>query len=176
MEASLKAADEFVRLFSLNEKTVRRYAMSLLADWSAVDDVMQNASIAMLRKFDEYDPAQPFAGWACRFAYYEVLEWRRRAAKRRCFSLSTIELLADRPAEFPREAESRLNSLRQCMAKLSEPDVELIKLRYATSRSVREVASTMGVTAKNLYKKLARIRRNLLACIENTATREEAAG
>ena len=69
-----------MRLFARHEGNVRAFVASLLPDWEGVDDVMQEASLVMWRKFDQFDPVRAgsnFVDWAFMIARYEVLMYRR---------------------------------------------------------------------------------------------------
>ena len=66
--------EDFIRLYASHERRLRRYVSPLMPQADAVDDVVQETAVALMRKFDEYDSAQPFFHWACRFAYFEVLQ------------------------------------------------------------------------------------------------------
>lgn len=73
--------EQFVRLFAQYEGNVRAFVTSLLPNWEGVDEVMQETSIVLWRKFDEFDPDRPgskFTDWAFMIARYEVLKYRRK--------------------------------------------------------------------------------------------------
>lgn len=173
MEVPHQQSDQFIRLFTVNESAIRRYAMSLLADWNAVDDIVQEASVAMYNKFDQYDANLPFVNWACRFAYFEVLKYRKNERRRRCFSEATIEALAIEPSPHDLPDDVRRTALADCLGRLGQNEQELIQLRYATSRTLAEVAQELDTPATKLYKQLARIRRRLMGCIEQATNRVE---
>lgn len=158
--------EAFIRLFSKHETTIRRYTLSLLPDWTVLDDILQETSVAMWRKFDQYDSNQSFANWACRFAYYEVLRYRKRQRKYRFFSDATLELLAQETPE-PKSGlrEERRQALGVCVESLPEDDRDLVGLRYATSKTIAELSSEIDVPAVSLYRQLERIRRSLLNCV-----------
>ena len=58
--------DNFIGLYSKHEPNIRRYVYSLVGDASDTEDVMQETAMALWRKFEDYDPSQPFIGWALR--------------------------------------------------------------------------------------------------------------
>ena len=164
--------EDFLQLFALHERSLRAFVSSLLPNWEGVDEVMQETSLVMWRKFDQFDPHRPgskFIDWAFMIARYEVLRYRRkRATDRLVFSEDVHELITDEAAEIASEYQptQRLKALRFCLAKLEPTQVKLIETAYADGVSIKDVASKVGRTPTGLYKALARIRRNLRRCIE----------
>ena len=57
-----------VRLLSRYQEDLFRYIFTLLPHEEDARDVLQETSVALYRKFAEYDPATPFLAWAYRFA------------------------------------------------------------------------------------------------------------
>ena len=58
-----------------------RLPVILLTSLDDVDDVMQEVSVAALRKFSTLDDHSAFGAWACLIARYELLSARRRFAR-----------------------------------------------------------------------------------------------
>ena len=46
---------DFMRMFLKHENALRAFARSLLPDWDAVDDVLQDASVIMWQKLSQLD-------------------------------------------------------------------------------------------------------------------------
>ena len=159
--------ETFVRLLTRHERELRRYALALLADPGAVDDVLQETSVALWRKCSEYNDAEPFVPWACRFVYYEVLKYRRQQRmQKRFFSEATVELLASECVPLDDAFDRERSALQDCLTQLPVADRELIGLRYATNVSIANLASETGQPAKGLYRALERIRHLLVACVQ----------
>lgn len=166
--------EQFVRLLSAHDRELRRYILTLLPDRSAADDVMQETSIALWRKLDEYQDDLPFLNWACRFAYYEVLKHRKRQQVRnRRFCEATFEAIAKERVDEQEHLEARRGALEECLSEISESDRELVGLRYATGATVAELAQEIEQSAKRLYRELERIRRYLLHCVRQRLSTTE---
>ncbi len=170
--------EEFVRCFAKHEADIRRYAMTLLFDPGMIDDILQETSIALWRKFDQYDKSQPFVNWACRFAYYEVMNQRKKRRVRdknfaRNFSQETFDCLADERLSQNEKLETQRQALRDCLKKLPEDDRELLGMRYTNTATIAEIAEDLGEKAKHLYRQLERIRRNLAKCSHQAVKAED---
>ena len=171
--------ESFVVLFSKYESNVRAFVTSLLPNWEGVDEVMQETSLVMWKKFDQFDPDRPgsnFIDWAFMIARYEVLKYRRRrATDRLVFSEDVYELLASEAEEIVAESQpDRKKALQGCLQKLKLPQQKLIQTAYADGVSIKQAAKEVGRTPTGLYKALARIRCKLHRCIELSLAEDEA--
>ena len=70
-----------VRLLIRHQEDLFRYIFSLLPHQEDARDALQETSVALYRKFADYDPAKPFLAWAYGFAYLEVLKQRERCVR-----------------------------------------------------------------------------------------------
>lgn len=163
----------FTQLYSQNEHAIYGFVYSLLADRNAADDVMQDAMAQLWEHFEEYDPSRPFFPWACRFAYRQVLMRRRReSGRRRFFSESTLEKIAEESPQNRDWEESRLPALQGCLAQLTDRQRELIHHRYSGDIPLSQLADQIGRSVGALYKSLERIRRLLADCVQRKLVAE----
>ncbi len=176
MATSENNHEDFVLLFSKYEGNVRAFVTSLLPHWEGVDEVMQEASLVMWRKFDQFDPDRPgskFIDWAFMIARYEVLKYRRKkATDRLVFSEDVYDLLASEAEEMAAGQPRRHQALQGCLLKLASAQQDLIRVAYADGISIKAAASKVGRTQTGLYKALARIRKSLHRCIESSLSEE----
>ena len=165
MESS-RDSEDFIRLYARHEGRLRRYVSALVPVPADVDDVLQESAIALMRKFDEYDPNRPFFNWACRFAFFEVMQHRKRAkTRRRHFSDETVQAIARDYQEHEQLAAQRRQALAECLRQLGVQDRRLVELRYASDETVGSLAERLGEPVARLYRSLARIRRMLADCV-----------
>jgi RNA polymerase sigma-70 factor (ECF subfamily) len=166
--------ERFVQLFAKHQPGIHAYLWTLVANRHDADDLMQETSVSLWRKWAEYDAGRDFFPWACGVAFIEVLRYRRKNASRRMllFSDDLLETLA---AEFVDESarhESRTLALHSCLEKLGARDREIIDARYRQGATAQQVAEQLRRPVSTLYKIVARIRRRLQSCIEVAIARE----
>ena len=158
---------KFVHLISAHDGEIRRYLYTLLHNIADVDDVMQETAQAIWEKFDQYDPDRPFKPWACRFAYFEALQFRRSASRDRLvFHEEVLKLIAAEHEQEEPLLERRSAALQICLEKITQSDRDLLQQRYEEEGKIVELAAKLGQPVKNLYNKLDRIRARLALCIE----------
>jgi RNA polymerase sigma-70 factor, ECF subfamily len=155
-----------VRLLSRHQEELFRYIFALLPHEEDARDVLQETSVALCRKFDDYDRDKPFLAWAYRFAYLEVLKQRERNQRgTRYLGRELIERLAQERQQQEPELGARLQSLELCLEELAPVDQELIRQRYQGKAKTEELVRRFGTSRRTLFRNLDRIRRLLFDCV-----------
>lgn len=163
---------EFVRLFTRDSRAVYSYILTLVLSQSDADEVYQETSSVMWEKFDQFEPGSNFYAWACRIAYYEVHNFRKRRRPRVAVTDRLIELLAEETLALSDELPARQEALQACLGKLSEADRGLIQRRYWGEQPVKAIADAIDRPMHWVYRALSRIHEALLRCIERTLQSE----
>jgi RNA polymerase sigma-70 factor (ECF subfamily) len=165
--------ESLVRLLSRYQDDLFRYIFALLPHEEDARDVLQETSVALCRKFAEYDAAQPFLPWAFRFAYLEVLKQRERNQRgTRHLKAELVERLAREREPHEPILQARLQALDRCLDDLSAADRELIRQRYQGKARAAELARQSGASRRTLFRNLDRIRRRLFDCISRRLAME----
>jgi len=165
------STETFVRLFMDSQDAVYAYILSLVPQASDAQDVLQETAVALWSKKDEYDAKEPFIPWAIRFAYFQVLSFRVRQRRRSgtvLFSDEVVSALADEHASHQSVIESRREALEQCMEKMPPAGRQLLRQRYEGEGTMKEIAARAQMKVGTLYKRLERLRQQLLDCITRT--------
>lgn len=159
--------ETFLRLWTVHEPELRAYVRSCFPKAQEVDDVMQEVSIAALRKFSTLDDHSAFGAWACLIARYEMLTARRRFARDRLvLSEDVVKLLADEgAAELPLR-QLQLQTLDHCVESLPRERREIALAAYAKDTKIRELAAQLKRSEGAMYQLLSRIRKELHRCME----------
>ncbi|QDU26885.1 RNA polymerase sigma factor [Anatilimnocola aggregata] len=161
--------EDFLRLFMRHESQIRAYVRACLPRAAEVDEVMQEVGLVAWRKFASLADASQFPRWVCLIARFEILKFRRKYARDRLvLDDATIELLAEEGAEEMPLRELQLKALDECVAKLPAERRQLVLNAYSPDTTIKELAATLGRTENSLYQLLARIRQELLRCVERT--------
>jgi RNA polymerase sigma-70 factor (ECF subfamily) len=165
--------ENFLRLFTHHEPELRAFVRACLPRSEDVDEVMQEVSLAAWRKFASLTETAQFPRWACVVARYEILKFRRAHARNRLvLDEDIIEKLAEEGGEEMSVRHQQLNALDDCIAKLPRERREVALAAYVPETSIKELAAQTGRTEGSLYQLLARIRQELLRCVEHTLAQE----
>jgi RNA polymerase sigma-70 factor, ECF subfamily len=165
----------FLRLFLQNERRLYAYILTLVPNRADADDVLQEASLVLWDKFDAGQPPADFAAWACRIAYFKVLDFcKKRQRSRVVFSQAMLERLAETAVEQAAslQLDERRRALAGCVEKLSPRDRDLLACRFAEGATTQSTAARVGRSVDAVYKALARIRQALFDCVTRTLAQE----
>jgi RNA polymerase sigma-70 factor, ECF subfamily len=167
--------EQFVRLLASHQRRIYAYILSLVPNWADADEIFQETNVRLWRDFAQFNLDTDFAAWAIRVAYYQVLTWRKRAARSQLvFDDDIVKSIAQRHDELMPQAEARHRALGECIKELSTQSRELLAQCYAPGARVKEVAQSLGRTGPAVYKALQRIRAALRVCVERRLNVENA--
>ena len=158
--------DDFVRLLARFEPQIRSCVLLWVADWNDAQDVMQQVSLVLWQRFDQFQPGTNFLAWAVTVAKLHAKDyWRRKGRERRLFSDAFIDVVAADAVAMTDELDERRGMLKHCVDRLKPAHRELLFLRYSHDASVDDIAGRLHRSADAIYKALARTRAALLDCV-----------
>ena len=164
---------EFLRLFVTHESKIRGYILCMVNNWADADDILQEAVVVMMRKFQGFDSPERFLQWALRVARFEVLNhMQKRSHHLPLFSPVVLEAIEEKAAREIQVQDSRREALQACIHKLREQDQELLRLRYEVEATTQSVAETVGRSVDAVYKALNRVHHQLLMCVRRSLAQE----
>jgi len=167
--------EEFIGLFVRHEPAVHSFLTSLLGDVDDAEVVMQETSMVLWKKFDQFEAGSSFRNWAFQIARFEAMNFRRKKQRdRHFFSDELIRLLADDAAQHAAQLEEERRALTHCVAKLEESDRGVLAECYREGVTIKSYAERVGRTPNAVRKHLARIRGALSVCVRKTLRLEGA--
>ncbi len=165
--------DRFLELYSGGQRRIYAFIRTQVLSSADADDVMQDATAVLWRKFEQYEPGSDFVRWACRVARLEVLAYHRhRRRMRSVLSDEVVELVADRVLDLTETASARAEALDECVDLLPPRDQKLLDRKYQLSQSVSQIARELDRTESAVYKALQRIHDELYECVERKIERK----
>jgi RNA polymerase sigma-70 factor (ECF subfamily) len=166
--------DDFVRLLSCHARQIFGFILTLSPNRADAEDIFQNASVALWKKFDTYQQGTNFRAWAYQVAYFEVVEHRRQKSKlRSLLSEEAFEALAADAMVMRQENAQHEDALAACLEKLSFKDRKLIESRYFNSQTTKQIAERSSRSIYAIYRSLARIHDALLRCVKQAMAGEQ---
>ncbi|MCA9241761.1 MAG: sigma-70 family RNA polymerase sigma factor [Planctomycetales bacterium] len=159
--------EEFLRHYGACERQLYVYIVSLLPNATDAQDVLQETSIVLWNRFDQFDIERSFFAWARGIAYRKVLKFREKNARQTLLLReATLELVAhDLEQRTTCASDDRQEALAKCLERLKADDRDLIRQRYAPGVTVQALAGRLSRTPNALSHALMRIRRDLLDCM-----------
>lgn len=167
--------EEFTHHWLEAEPSVSAYVFASVSGFHDAEDVIQRIAQELARRFDEYDAARPFVGWALWIAKSRVIDFYRAQGRTRVvFSDELLGQLADTIANQAARRSDRREALEACLEELPPRSRRLLDLRYVEELSAAQMARETGSTSGSVRVLLSRVRSVLVRCVERRLATENA--
>jgi RNA polymerase sigma factor (sigma-70 family) len=153
-----------------HDRWLRTIVLARLGERQAVDEVMQEVSLAAVEQRAPLADSTKLAPWLYKLALTKALLYRRRMGRQRRLTTNYAERV--RPAEGnsrspePLEwllAEERRKLVRAALARLRPPDAEILLLKYTEDWNYHQIAAHLGIGHAAVEARLHRARGRLRA-------------
>jgi RNA polymerase sigma-70 factor, ECF subfamily len=157
----------FGALYDHYVQPIYRYLVSRLGDTHAAKDVTSLTFLAAFEAFPRYHDRGYFTAWLFSIARSKLVDYLRkeRRQQRILSSEKHIEQPPD-PLQLVIQTE-RIEALRGLLSRLSEDELELLRLRYVAGVSFADIAALLkrneDAVKKTTYRLLARLHSQLEA-------------
>ena len=168
--------ERFTRLLIQHEPDLLRCVLVVVPNRSDARDIMQECSVALLRRFASYDAERPFVGWALGFVRIEIRRFLRRSSQRARLTERAAELLIQDRQTHAVELGARQHHLKPCIERLNKDHRALLRAYYYEERSIAELSAISSRSIDAVYKLIQRIRQKLHECMELRARQNAAEG
>jgi len=160
-------------LFLQNERWLRTVVRSRVEESDAVEDIMQNIALALVRRRDTLREIGQTGAWLYQVAIRQVLMHRRTRGRRRKFQnrlaahggqqhvateLQSVEYLM---------AAEQQDAVRDAVRQLDGLDRQVLMLKYVEGWTYRRLAEMLGVSEDTIEYRLLRARKRLRALLSN---------
>jgi len=166
---------QLMTLMTRHQRQIFGYIFSLVPNRHDAEDLLQETSLVICEKFNDFEVETDFVAWACQIAYWRIRYSRQKFARSKVvFDDEVLDCVAQTAATMVNELDQRHEALAQCLKKLHSRDRELVLTRYEPGSNVEDAARRSNRSLPAAYKALGRIRRLLLDCVTHQLTMEEA--
>ena len=151
-----------------HDRWLRTVVLARLKERQAIDEVMQEVALAVVRGTAELLDPQKIAPWLYRVAVTQALLCRRKSGRARKLTREASPLLAEE--QVRKESHSPLTWLlaterqqivQKAMQLLVPKDRELLLLKYTENWTYRQMAAHLGLNESTLETRLHRARERL---------------
>ena len=173
----------FIKLLVSAQPRIFGYIVTLLSSLSEAEEVMQETSIVMWSKFDDFklpsdaseQAVDDLVAWGNQIAYFKVMNLRRRKHLNTVrLSDKVIQMISDEwlKQEQSKTLEKRRQALKSCIDLLPPTSREVIEDYYWRKSPVDAIAKRSQRSSASIYKLLQRSRDSLHKCIDSKLIRE----
>lgn len=164
--------NEFIQLLAQYQRRIYAFIRTQVRDSNDADDILQETSSILWKKFKQFDRDADFARWACGIARLEVLSHHRH--KNRLapgFSGQLADAFAEKVLNLTDQVDDRNRALAECLEALTKSQRKLIQRRYESKQNVKQIAKDLQRSALTIYRLLSRAHEMLFDCIQEKLTR-----
>ena len=159
--------ERFTRLLIEHEPEILRCVLVAVPNRADARDILQECSVALWRRFADYDSERPFVAWAFGFVRMEVRRFLRKSQRRAQLTKRAADLLMQDQQQHSYELDERQHHLKNCVESLTGDQRELLEGYYHKEYSVNVLSEQTGRSIEAIYKMLQRIRLALHQCIDS---------
>ena len=157
--------DSYERVVELCQSRLLSFAVSLLKDYAAAQELTQDAFVRAYRYLDRFDDRRPFYPWLATIAFRLAQDrWqqqrRDRELARRYGAASEEGVARDDPLRTV-VADEESSRLWQAVEGLPGGERAAVLLFYRQELKIREAAGVLGVSSGTVKTLLFRARRHL---------------
>lgn len=165
-ERETESRKRLMSLMTRHQRQIFAYIYTLVPNRHDAEDLLQETSLVICEKFDQFKEGTDFVAWACQIAWWRIRYARQRFARSKVvFDQDVLEAVAHTAMELAPEIDERHEALARCLQKLHPRDRELVLTRYEPGSGVAEAARRTGRTLEAAYKALHRLRKLLFDCV-----------
>lgn len=166
----MRAENLFNILIRQHAEMLSAFIHAVAFDRSAVDDIFQETVITAWQRIEEFDATRPFGPWLRGIARNHILNTARgnRRYKAHLDELlqRRVDQQIDRINGSPGDTfADRLESLRDCIERLSPDAREAVDLVYVRGLDATAAARTLATNDETFRKRLYRARLALAECL-----------
>src|SRR5438270_6860710 len=130
-QAEAEARKRLVALLTRHQRQIFSYIYVLVPKRADAEDLLQETSLVICEKFNEFKEGTDFVAWACQIAYWRVRYSRQKFARSKVlFDQDVLDVLAQTASEMIDELDERHEALSACLQRLHPRDRGLLMARY----------------------------------------------
>ena len=105
--------DDFFKHYLQCQKRLYAYILMLVPNSNDADDILQNTSIIMWKKFNTYNPDASFGAWAVSIARHVIFDhYKKKRRSHVIFKGEMLEIFAESAIASTRDTDKRLRHLK----------------------------------------------------------------
>jgi RNA polymerase sigma-70 factor (ECF subfamily) len=166
-KAGSSAAVTFAGLYEEYLPRVYRYITYRITDIPTAEDLTSTVFEKALTKFKSYSPDKAgFSTWIFTIARNTLIDYYRASSKEKTVQLDDPGVEVS-PAVSPEDESDRaeeIQMLNTCLAQLSQPEQEIISLKFGAEMTNRQIAKALALTESNvaviIYRAVRKLRDN----------------
>lgn len=154
-------------------KDLLAYARSLLGNYAAAEDVVQEAFLIVVKKHGDFQDGTSLLAWCRAIVRIEVLRAKERYHRDRSLIERVLDASIDAAFEefqktrLQAESDCRSDALVVCLEKLSGRAQRVLRARMADELGYPQIGERLGMSIEAVRKALFRAKKQVRECVES---------
>ena len=151
---------------------LQAYAQAMVGDYTAAEDIVQDAMLVVVKKFDQFNEGTSILAWCRSIVRLEVLRFKKRRERDQNLAAKLLDDAVDaafdefqHPGRESEEAVYR-QALRHCLDNVNERNRIVLKARFLDGLGYQGIADLAGMRLEAVRKALFRLKKQLRTCVE----------
>ncbi|MCH8148761.1 MAG: sigma-70 family RNA polymerase sigma factor [Planctomycetes bacterium] len=150
------------------------YARSLLGDYAAAEDAVQEAMLVVVKKFDQFQEGTSMPAWCRSIVRLEVLRMKQKRQRERTLAERLLDDAIDAAFDEFQTARRRddeepwREALDHCLRGVPEQGQGVLKARFVDELSYQQIGERVGMTIEAVRKALFRLKKQVRYCVETS--------
>ncbi len=162
--------ESFGELYNYYFPKVYAFVASKIEEKDLAEDIVSDVFIKILENLGRYEwRGLPFGAWVFRIARNAINDYFREHYKKHTVDIDQIKSIKDETIHSSPHEKTIKNELKEIVAKvlkiLNQNELEVIKLKFFSELSNKEIAKTLNLTETNvgviLFRTLKKIKPDL---------------
>lgn len=163
---SAALSSDFVTQVTESQRRLYGFIRTLVYEADVIDEVLQETNLALWEQADRFEPGSDFMAWACRIAWFKVLDARRKKQRQRLrFADTLIETLAAEAIEDIEDQERQQAALMECLTSLPDKYRAVLEMHYYKQLTFEQIGRLVDRKANAVAQMLFRVRKMLRDCV-----------
>ena len=160
--------DAFSELVKLWQRPLEKFTLRMTGFPSVVQDIMQDAWIAVARQLSGLREPVFFKRWIYRIVSNKCVDWVRKQERARKFRQDYEEtvIAGNDVVEHPVSENETTDIVRHALAKLPWEQRLLVNLYYIDGFNLTEISYSLGIPEGTVKSRLFKVRKDLKTLIE----------
>ncbi|MGB7344468.1 MAG: sigma-70 family RNA polymerase sigma factor, partial [Pirellulaceae bacterium] len=149
------------------------YAWSLIGNYSAAEDCVQEAMLVVVNKYEQFQDGTSILAWCRSIVRIETLRAKQRYRRERTLAEQVLDDAIDAAFEefqvsrIREEGNIRRDALGHCIEQLNERGKQVLRARVVDELGYSQIGERLGMTIEAVRKALFRSKRQLRTCVES---------
>ncbi len=150
------------------------YARSLLGNWAAAEDAVQEAMLVVTHKYEQFEEGTSILAWCRSIVRIEVLRARQQQQREHSLARRLLNDAIDaafeevQPNRKSDDTDSWRAALEKCLGRIPNRGRQVLDARFVDGLGYEQIGKRVGMSLEAVRKALFRVKKQVRSCVETS--------